>query len=98
MKNPSKMVSPSKHTALVPRKIVPRKATNYINRLEDENKALRKVIDAATEGLGDIRRYAMLPKYQGIENSGINKSDIILRVNEVLSNINTVAVENSLRI
>lgn len=91
MTSPSKMVSPSKHTSLASKK-----PNNYINRLEAENKALRLVIKEADEGLLSIRRYANLPKYQGFENRGINKSDIILRVDEVRSNMRDVEVENGL--
>jgi hypothetical protein len=85
------MVSSSKHTSLISKK-----PNNYINRLEAENRALREVIKAAAEGLQRIHRYAMLPKYQGFENRGINKSDILLRVEEIQSEMTKIEVENGL--
>ena len=68
----------------------------HITKLEIELKVAKAKIAALTEGIEYVRGYASSNKFMGteIEDRMINKDDIILRCNEVLSNANEV--ENGL--
>ena len=58
----------------------------YITKLEAENKELRAEVERLEAGLKRIRDYAQSEKFmsENIEDTMINKNDIILRVEEIL--------------
>lgn len=58
----------------------------YITKLEAENKELRAEVERLEAGLKRIRDYAQSKKFmsENIEDTMINKNDIILRVEEIL--------------
>ena len=58
----------------------------HITKLEAENKELRAEVERLEAGLKRIRDYAQSEKFmsENIEDTMINKNDIILRVEETL--------------